>query len=409
MLPSSGTVSASSLATYEECPQKYAATYIDRLDGGSSVPADTGTTCHYALEHHVHDVYIAKTHEWDDLANLLKHYDDGYVLTFKTRNKDTDAYKDGLSLVKAWHKRTDLSKVTVLTTEQKVRTSTQVPLPETIIDYKTGDPIIEMLLTYIFDRCDYFVKDDGTKVVRVVDYKSVQAMWTYDDIEEKIQTKIYGLAAFIQYKDWAPDEVQVVMDLLRHDRCVGVSFTRDEVIATWTYLQETVRDILAMRREDAPYRVGDGCRYCPIKVSCPALNANIDGGGIQSLITIDQLIDARYRLDGQAKGLAQLVREIDSAIMRHAKETKATSFEAAGLKVQITAKGMRQITDTEKVAKIIGPDKMARIGKVGVGEIDKLIKDDMLTDEQKGEIKSLITKEYGKPSVSIKPPPPIKD
>lgn len=385
MRPTSGTVSASSLLIWNECPQKWAAQYVDYMpQPRGSTRGAVGTVVHEAAEKFVVAVYFDKTHDWSDKKYFLELHHQAFMNEFKTADSSMEEYEDSRKLALDWWDRTDLSDVEVVSTEKKTRTPTQVD---------------DILLTYIFDRCDLVPGPNGEKAIRVVDYKSVSQRWGNDEVENKLQFRLYAMCALIEFKHLEPEGVWVVADLLRFNETVGVYITREDCIATWKELQETVQLILDTPREKAEYRLGTGCRFCPIQLGCPKLREHVDAGGILGIKDEKEALLLYNQLKGKAEGLASLMSHCEKVITDYARESEVTKISATSdtgqtYTVDITAQGRRKVTNPSAVAKIVGPKIAARIGKFNMTDLDKLIKGDELTPQQKAEIQGVIDKEW---------------
>lgn len=382
------TLSASSLSNWEDCPAKFKAVNIDFIpEVGKKVAAKTGTSVHYALEHFVRRTCIDKTDDWTDKNLLLSLYDDGYRETFGTEDLDTDEYRDGLAMTNGWYKRTDLSDWEVLAVEEKKRIAI---LPGGI------------LLTYIFDRIQRRITEDGRRVLVCVDYKTERAMYTHKSLREKLQARIYGLCAAIEFKDWQPDEIWVEMDMLRHTP-IGIEIDREENVQTWNYLQGTAQRILDADDTKLARVVGGGCRFCPVQHTCPALAKNADLGGIMSL-SVEEMVALRFELDAKLGALTSAVAQLDEQIVEHARQSDAVEWTSeTGHSVALVSKSRRGI-DASRAAQVLGPDLMSRYGGLTMGNLDKLLKGDELEPAQKDQLKVLITRSYSDPSVQIKRP-----
>lgn len=392
MRPESGTVSASSLLTWEQCPQQYVAKYIKHIPQvQGSTRGKVGTVCHSAMEWFVQAVFFAKTHSWDDFDYLMSLVFEAFKEEFQSANKKSEEYKDAVKLVTDWYKRTEWDGVEVISTEDKVRTPTQVD---------------NILLTYIFDRCDKVAGPNGEPAIRVVDYKSVSQRWGYDDVQTKLQFRIYALCAMIQFKDLKPAGVWVAADLLRHNDLVEVYIPREECIETWQYIQDTVRLILSTAEEDAAYRLGSGCKYCPVQATCPALTEHVDKGGILSIMDPQMAVVLHEQLKGKMDGLKSLIEHTEKVVVDHARKTGATKISATDaegkvISVSISSTGRREITNPAAVAKIVGPQIAARIGKFNLRDLDNLMEGDELTQDQKDQIAAYINKNFS-PKLNFK-------
>ncbi|AKC02783.1 exonuclease [Gordonia phage GordTnk2] len=385
MRPKSGTVSASALAVWDQCPQKWAAQYVDYIpQPQGSTRGNVGTVAHQALELFVQAVFFKKTHKWDDVDYLLDLVYEAFVEIFHKTDMSDEDFIDARKLVRDWHDRTDFTGVEVLSTEQKLRIPTEVD---------------DILFTYIFDRMDKIINEDGEVELRCVDYKSVSQRWTYDEVQNKLQFRLYALCAMIQYKDLQPAGVWVMADLLRFNETVGVFITREECIETWQMLQSTVELILSTDRENAPYRLGVGCRFCPIAASCPALRRNVDAGGVLAVLDPEQALLLHAQLKGQIEGLTGLLDHCEKVITNYAREEDITSLSAKDElgyehSVEVLAQGRRKLKNPAAVAQMVGPRIAARIGKFNITDLDKLLKGQELDDNRKQQIQDLLTKEY---------------
>ena len=406
MIPGSGNLSASSLYVWELCQKRFVAEQIERVPtGGDNAPANTGTAFHGAVQYFINAVFIDKTHAWEDIDYLVELYDASYKSAFGTFLKKDKEYQDGLKLVKKWHGYTDLSdpNITVLSTEVKkyIDINTGRVLTEDTKNEATG-----LRLTYILDRCDW-IEQDGKRIIRVVDYKTTQRRLNYNEIENKLQAKIYALAMYFEYHDYAPDEIWVGLDQVRHDGFTGVVIEKDEIAKTWKYIRETARYIEALEKEQARYHLNEECKYCPIKLNCPERQRNIAAGGIHSVATTDEAVKLAAQLKAQIGGNQALLDELNEMILVDAKKQDRIKWDVDDVEVVIGSRGTRGITDVKRAADIIGPDLMAKNGKLTVGAVDDLIASGVLDDDQVTRLKGLIGKTYADPKVNIKPKPVV--
>lgn len=388
------SVSASSLDNWFSCQELYASSNLDKVpEFGQKLKADVGTACHYALEHFVLLVLIKKTHSWDDLALLLRLYEEGFLKLFGHASKKDDDFKDGLALIKKWHKRTDLSGWTILSVEQM----RQIPIADTGV-----------LLTYIFDRIQTRTDPDtGLVILEVVDYKSINRNYSPSELEKHLQMRIYGLAAAIQAKmeGLHYDELWVTLDLLRHEP-VGIEITREQNEETWLELLQVVELIKATQREKARRTLGPKCKYCPVSASCKELTRHIDAGGILSM-DIDEMVKTYFELDSQIGAAEGLKEKLGLMIQDHAQRIEKTRFIAGEHPVVISTGSRRGISDASRAAGIIGPELMKMLGKLNIGDVEKLLESDQITEDQKKELRKLIVRNPTRQSLKIQPVPAI--
>jgi hypothetical protein len=388
MIPTS--LSASSVLVSEGCLARWKVEYFNKAPSMDSDPAMVGTTCHFAFEHFVKAVYLDKTHTWDDVAYLEALYKIGYVQTFGNADYDTAEFADGAALVAQWYDRNRQGLPnTVLTTEQK----TTFPL-------KTS--VGEIPFTYIFDRMDQ-VNDTEFEVV---DYKSIRAFVTSQDLKKKVQPRAYALAAQIQYPH--ATRIWVSFDMLRHGGIVGCVFTRDENAATYRYLQRAAERIIATPEDDAPETLNPECNYCLRKSICETLEKANRHGSVLGL-SLEQVAEKRVQVQSQIKALEYLDAELDELLMKEAEQQDSLEFEAGPWKIEMTASARRKATNPMAITRLVGPELTAKYGNWTVGNVDKMLESGVLTPEVAAEVRRYIPLQYGEPKSKVTPKDPFEE
>jgi hypothetical protein len=200
------TLSASALHVAENCLARY---HAEHGLYGKSVSGDAallGSSVHGALEWYVIKCYIEKVNQ-PSLDLLVAAYQASFMKTFGTSDMDSPEFQDGLEMIRRWHKRTEFEGFEVLSCE--VKENFEVPFPD-----KTT-----VQLNYIFDRLD----KTGPNSYRVVDYKSQRWALNPQDLDTKIQARIYALAVQIKYPE--AEEIWVVFDDSIRSACGSASKT----------------------------------------------------------------------------------------------------------------------------------------------------------------------------------------
>lgn len=368
------SLSASAGLSFEGCAARYKAEYIDRVPDLQGSAAGLGSSCHEALE-----MFIAGGHhllgaDFQVLANM-------YAISYFQYFSDRSRYDEGLEMLRRWHARQDWNGREVLSTEVK----------ETFdLKFKVDGTLITLPFTYIWDRCDKVFNKDGTYDIEVVDYKSVALPVTPEDLDSRIQPRAYGLAAQIKYPD--ARRIRVSYDLLRYD-IVGTTFNRDENIATWRYLQQLAERI--WRSDGEEETLNAECRWCVRKTVCQTLRSHENGGGGLAMADFDVAIDRRAQLDSAIAALRAQLNDLDEYILQEMEDRDVLKYRTPKTEVQAAVRSQRE-ADAERVANVIGPELMAQYGNIGVTQLDKIIKTENLTDEQKSQLKALIRKKPGK-------------
>lgn len=375
------SVSASSLKVADLCLARYAAENIGRAPQLSNNAADLGTTLHSALEDYVRLCFIDRTAE-PKLEMLLNLYKLHYTTMFDSNYKSA-IYKDGLKMANDWWARSGyLSDTEIISCEQKNFFPIELPDKSKI------------KFNYIWDRCDRV----GENAIKVVDYKSVSRPISADDMRAMIQPRAYALAAAIQFKDMELDYVDVEFDLLRYDR-VGVRFTREDNIATWRWIQKLVKTIWKTSAERAPETLNSECGYCVRKLVCKKLNSHQTAGGVVG-IDIQTAAQRKADIANQMSGLRSLEAQLDDQLLKHAHNEDVLEFETDDHKIKLAVTKRREI-DGQRAAAILPAEVLAKYGKIGVTELDKLR--DELSPELVKQLDSLVNTNYSDPKVKVIP------
>jgi len=379
------TISASGYEVASTCLKRYYHEYVLRTPRTeSSEAANLGTAVHGALEDYVKAIYVEKNNLAPTLKNLLNFYSKHFEMVFGSADRSNDWYPQGKEMLATWHRRTDLSTVEVISTEKK--DSIEIPTSAGKKKYN-----------YIWDRCDIF-EEDGKTIIRVVDYKTWRKNMQPKEMRYKIQVRMYAMAAAIQFKDLKPDEIWVQLDQLRWGN-PEVRFTREDNLETWRYVRRQAEIIIGTHPNLAEETLNPECGYCVVKTRCNKLRSNINGGGVWSLKSTEELAAALSDLDNQAKGAAAAAEEVRAILESKMDNTEASVLDAGNFTVELSKTTRRQANSRE-VALIVGPQVYKQIGKVNVSEVDALIKSGELGPEKTEQLKKVFTKSVTTSAVS---------
>lgn len=399
------SLSATALAVAQACPARYHAEHIQRSKGFGGVAANIGTAVHGGLEMFVKHCYIDKV-ETPSEKFIKECFGLSYAQTFGSFDNTTDEYADGFDLSTKWFKRTHSDG------------TFDEPMRVVSVEIKDNFPVPTSIgpipFNYIWDRFD----EIRPGVFKVVDYKTNRWNFTFDQFKKKIQVRAYAMAAAIQLKkqEIPYERIIVEYDMLRHSP-MGMAFTYEDNKAFWEYLRKTVEgQIIGIEDEDTqgepiplPEKLNPECLFCVRKAECGALKKNISVGGIHAL-SFEEAIDLRAQVNWQQSGLNSLATELENKITAEAKEKDMVEWYTQDTKLSFAVSRSRKI-DGERAKHVLGNNLWERYGKeqLTIGNVDKLLKGDELTDEQKKELRGLIFTETGTPKLKLEPVNPIDD
>jgi hypothetical protein len=391
MLPVS--FSATAMQVAEACPARYKAESVDKAPAIQNAAAGLGSAVHNTLERGV-KIFMATGVEPSE-KDFQDFFYLEYLSIFGTVDDTAEDFLDGRKMLHDWYYRQDWGNLHVISAEVKEN----FPVP-----FVYQGETVQLPFNYIWDRHDQL--EEG--VYKVVDYKTNRWGINPQDLKKKLQARAYGLAAQIKYPD--AKQIWVEFEMLRHNGPVGIVFTRDDNANTWRYIKRKAQEIADMDPENLEERLNPECNFCIRKASCSALRDNIAAGGIMSVTTGEEIMDLRAKLEYQMKGARKAIEELDTMILAMAKQEDVTEFAAGRSKVTIGVSSRRAV-DADMVELAIGPDLFDRFGgkTITMAAIDKLLKGDMLTDQQKSALRGLIYYKQGEPSVKIETVNPIDE
>ncbi len=369
------SLSASAALVFEGCEARFKTEYVDKIPQPSNSAADLGTVCHATLEEYVKLGLWALPPKRADIERL-------YTAAYEQYFTDRARYDEGLQMCLKWQARTEWDGHEVISTELK----------ETF-PIKTSQG--ELGVTYIWDRFD----DLGDGEFEVVDYKTIFLPVKAAEMKDKIQVRIYALAA--QIKHPKAKRIWVTYDLLRYEQ-VSIAFTRDENVETWKYLHRLAERAIAS--DGTTETLHGDCRYCVRKHECETLMTHAAAGGALGITDPEDAAKRRYALEGARKAMDVALGELDEVIIGYCKAEGLLEFEAGSVKVNITAKPYRTI-DPAMAARVLGDLAKEFPGGIKMGVVDKLLKERpcRLSLDQQAQLKGLIRKEFSEAAVKIVP------
>lgn len=378
------SLSASAAQMFETCEARYRWSYIERTPDIPGKAGSLGSACHEALE-----LWI-KTGQhlqpWPDVMAREKAMKVIWDMTYYDYFSEPEFYEEGWGMLRGWLQKQDWSSREVLSTEEKL--SFEIPTSKG-----------PLTVNYIIDRLDRLENGD----IDVVDYKSVRQPVSHERLKYLIQPRLYAVAVRITYPD-AP-RIWVTYDLLRFTP-VSAAFDRDDCIETWKYLRRLAERIYAS--DGTKETLNPECRFCIRKHNCETLTKHIDNGGVLGAGTLEEVSDRLALLSYQKGGIDQAITELQELGLTYAENDGVHEWETETVVAKITAKGRRDV-DSEMAAKVVGPDIMARYGKLGVGTVEVILKEEELTDSQRSQLKQLMQKKWGAPRIDVKPKSPFDE
>ena len=240
------TLSASQLATYDDCPLRYAYQYVLRARDEPGVHAGLGSLVHTVLERFL-DPHAEEPvpHTLEGLSQVADEvWDDGIA---RYRPQAEQARRDFVSMLASWWKTEGQARPEVLAVERRFEI-----------------PVGPHRLAGSIDRID---RAAGGAGVRVIDYKTGKSEPRPGDVDDDLQLAIYHLAA-TRDPDLAAlgPPVQLELHYLRSMRTYAQPLREDHAARTEERVLEVADRILAEEFEPS---VHANCRTCSFHRLCP--------------------------------------------------------------------------------------------------------------------------------------------
>lgn len=373
MIPIS--LSASSATCYELCPARWKAEWLHKGQGISGSAANLGSALHKVVQVWVEHNYHLDPPDYPvDVMRAL--WLDAYSELFP----DHSRYEEGWELLVKWMDRQDWTGREVLSTETKKNFTLNTsagPIP----------------FNYIMDRVDRLANGD----IEIIDYKSVMAPVTTDNLKERIQPRCYALAAHLEYPE--ARRIWVTFDLFRHDT-VGVVFSREECEATLEYLHALAERILA---DNEPKEVlNPECRWCLRKAECETLNDHVRHAGSLIVGDFDDAVLRRAELFYAKQAIEAQISELDELIVGHLSEQERDMAEVGPYRVSLTSP-RRRVVDAKLLADQLDYSTFASLATIPVTGLDEILKSGELSAEEASLLRQAISWRHSRRGVTIKP------
>jgi hypothetical protein len=117
--------------------------------------------------------------------------------------------------------------------------------------------------------------------------------------------------------------------------------------------------------------------------------------------TKEEVGERRAQIEIALGAMRSSLDELDTQLFSIMEEEGIYEFDTSTVSVSITAQSRRH-ADSERVAGILGPDIMLKYGKVGIGDLDDIMKVETLTPNQLSQLKQCIRKQTGTPRIKTK-------
>jgi RecB family exonuclease len=240
------TLSASQLATYDDCPRKYAYAYALRLRGEAGVWADFGSLVHDVLEHFLDPTDPASAdRSFERLMRVAEACWSDDIAPYRPQRDE--ARRDLFALLELWW----------------TNEGHDPDLDVVAVEHQFTIEVGPHKLTGKIDR----VSRTPSGGLAIVDYKTGKRKLAAADVADDLQLAVYHLAAQRDEELAAAGPVASLELLyLREFARIGQPITTDHAARTERRVLDAAQAILT---EDAAPSVAGDCDHCDFHRLCP--------------------------------------------------------------------------------------------------------------------------------------------
>lgn len=249
----------SSIKTYSLCPLQYKYTYIDRIQNEKLVlKRDNGKIIHKMLE------LLAPNPTFDGLECISNE-----TLMIFSKKYPFEQIMSCIAFVKRWF---SLDKFPHRVVETEKRFS--VVLRDTFV------------ISGVVDRVDEILPDK----YNIIDYKTGDHIYGYEDIQNSLQLRIYAYAIFNLYPFLT--STLISYHNIKTGDSVSIEITRDEIVKIEEILYNYLCGLFLTNQKEFNAFTGPHCIYCPHTNICQDFKTWIqEDFQLKEDMSIDEIAD----------------------------------------------------------------------------------------------------------------------
>lgn len=352
-------ISFSSLEVFQQCPQKYKFSEIDRIRVPKSPEAVFGSAVHNALKYFHSSSPGLPTIE--ELINYFKIiWPKADVVPWKTPEEEKIWFDQGVALLEKYYAQNAPREFNIVDLETRF----EAPL----LDDKGENHT----LTGIIDRIDKL--EDGSW--EIIDYKTTKRIPAQREVDSSLQLSIYLLGVTARWPNLKIPRIKLSLYFLKHGEKLTAAADENRLEVTKRKVLEMLADIQARQvKNDFPPIPSALCDWCGYQKICPMWKHKYNKSEIQnpkSETNIEEVIKEFFELKNQTDCANNRIAELKNIINAYCDQTglervfgdagyitrilqQRFSYDIKRLKEILSAQGLWEnvlTIDAKKLAKI---------------------------------------------------------
>jgi DNA helicase-2/ATP-dependent DNA helicase PcrA len=237
-------LSASAIATFDSCPQKYLFSNMWGIRTGPHAPLSFGNVMHTTIGEFVRELRKGRRVPFDEVAAIYER--EWTSAGFEDTYQENEYKKDGLEQLRAFHASTLDAPPDVFAQERRF----ELPLANRIV------------LTGRMDQVNR-AGAAGEKIIEIVDYKTGKPK-TDAHAKKDLQLSVYALAAREVFGEHV---ARLIFYNMQDNKFVAATRDAKQLARAEEDIQEVAAEI---RAGHFPVKMGYACKACEFRLICPA-------------------------------------------------------------------------------------------------------------------------------------------
>jgi len=363
-------VSPTKMYSFETCPKQFYLRYYKKEKPPVKIEhmMHVGSLVHKALE------YLAEYPEFDYIDECVSK-----AISEIDIVPTQEMIEESRAMIKNWFSEEKFENELVAS-EYKF---------QTLID----DDLI--IMGYI-DR----VERINDEMMKVIDYKTGNQIYTYDDLKNSNQLIMYAIAC---YEEWGVEKVVICYDMVRMNRRFEIQVSLED----FEIKKEHIKQIYK-RMKDGEHEavISDKCSYCWYKHNCAEYKDFL--GEILKVKTIDEIFDGDFQksidyiieLDNKKKIIEKHITEVKSLIVSEMMGSGENIIDYGSYKVKLTSRSSKNYRASDVIEAFEDDiDNLNEVISVKNTELEKRIHN--IDEDKKDKILENLTRVEGRPFLKI--------
>lgn len=292
-------ISYSSLENFQNCPQKYKFSEIDKLKEPKSKEAVFGSYLHRVLYWFLKNDPLFPT-----LEGLLTYYRQNWPekeegFSWQDKEEEKAYFEEGLRILRNYFSQHNSRESIILDLESRF---------EAIIDETPDKPGGKHILSGIIDRIDKL--PDGT--LEIIDYKTGKRISSQEEVDNSLQLSLYALGLKERWPKIKTKDLRLSLYFLKNGEKIETSRSEEDLEKVRLEVINLIQQIQKSSFQPKPSPL---CHWCGFRPICPVWRHLYEKEkNFLNGLDIDALVDEYFVLKNENKKMEEKMEELRNLI-----------------------------------------------------------------------------------------------